>query len=665
MRRRRTARRVVAAAALGFLAFLVLSVKPRGTRTRDVPGEVAETLVREAPGLRDRLRFRDFVYDESRKQEGTFRLRAAEAIGFSENGEDSFRLKDVEVEARGADAATPVFLRAPRAELNQNSRAVRVFDGVTLQGQDLTLRAAAVRYDPASKAFSSEGPVAAVRGRLVGSAAAGKVETRDGRMSLEGDVRLRGRDEKGRPVSIEAPLLVLGRDGALLASGGVSLKTDQLVLRSESLSRATEDGGDRLRAAGDARVLVVPRERGLPAPAVVRGEAIDLVRSADGLPRLLTVASPGAEARIDVAPSERAGARRVVTARADVRFASGQLSEVTFPESFRGAETAAAPGPDGGLRELSARFARVTFRPDDGRLDVAALEGEVVATEGSRARLTAARGTLRGADDSAVFAGDPGAPASYRDERGAVTAKVLEYHRREERVEASGDVAASYAGAERANLPGGEAGEPFFSESDALQLLVRERRLRLTGNVKAWQKENVLRSSTLVVDDGERSLRAEGNVRASLKRRAAAAASGAPKKPDETLHASGDLLTHREAERTVRIEGRATLVSGSFRVTSDVTDVKISADRSAEYAEARGSVLLEDSAQRRRGEGSRATWRAQTDVVTLEGEPARAVDGSGNRLAGAVLTFRQGRSRVDVESAPGVKTEGVFRPEGS
>ena len=66
------------------------------------------------------------------------------------------------------------------------------------------------------------------------------------------------------------------------------------------------------------------------------------------------------------------------------------------------------------------------------------------------------------------------------------------------------------------------------------------------------------------------------------------------------------------------------------------------------------------------GEGHRRGDAGGTsDVVTLEGEPARAVDGSGNRLAGAVLTFRQGRSRVDVESAPGVKTEGVFRPEGS
>ncbi|MDL1950303.1 hypothetical protein FBQ97_10880, partial [Acidobacteria bacterium ACD] len=196
------------------------------------------------------------------------------------------------------------------------------------------------------------------------------------------------------------------------------------------------------------------------------------------------------------------------------------------------------------------------------------------------------------------------------------------------------------------------------SESERLTVFPEARRAVLSGNVKAWQRENVLRCATLTLDAG--SLRAEGDVRASLKRRAAPGS----KAPDETVTASGDLLTHHEADRTVRVEGRAVLVSGGFQLSADVTDVRLGAERTAEYAEARGTVVIEDRLQHRRGEGKRATWRSQTDVVTLEGEPARAVDGSGNRLAGAVLTFRQGRSRVDVESAPGVGTEGVFRPEG-
>ena len=84
-----------------------------------------------------------------------------------------------------------------------------------------------------------------------------------------------------------------------------------------------------------------------------------------------------------------------------------------------------------------------------------------------------------------------------------------------------------------------------------------------------------------------------------------------------------------------------------------------------ESAEARGTVVLEDRATSRRGEGNLATWKPESETVVLEGTPASAIDGNRNRMTGARLTFRQGQSRVDVESAPGVKSEGSYRPEGS
>jgi lipopolysaccharide export system protein LptA len=107
------------------------------------------------------------------------------------------------------------------------------------------------------------------------------------------------------------------------------------------------------------------------------------------------------------------------------------------------------------------------------------------------------------------------------------------------------------------------------------------------------------------------------------------------------------------------------MVSGSWSMNATVADIRLTKDRAVESAEARGSVVLEDRATARRGEGSLATWRPETETVTLEGTPATALDGKGNRMTGARLTFRQGRSRVDVESAPGVRSEGSYRPEGS
>ena len=133
----------------------------------------------------------------------------------------------------------------------------------------------------------------------------------------------------------------------------------------------------------------------------------------------------------------------------------------------------------------------------------------------------------------------------------------------------------------------------------------------------------------------------------------------------ETVTASGSVLTHREAERLVRIEGASSVVSGSWSMTADVTDVVLGPEQTIEHAEARGNVVVEDRSDGRRGEGAKATWRPQTETISLEGKPATALDGKGNRMTGALLTFQRGSGRVDVETGPGIPSQGIIRPEGS
>ena len=262
------------------------------------------------------------------------------------------------------------------------------------------------------------------------------------------------------------------------------------------------------------------------------------------------------------------------------------------------------------------------------------------------------------------FSGDAGTPATYKDDKGTIVAITIAYAKRDDCVDAAGNVRASYAGEAKGNLFGSSPDAPLFSESDTLRIFVARQKILLGGNVRAWQKENVLRSATLEVDDATRTLRAEGNVRAFL-RRDPAPAKGASSKPGpaETINATGDLLTHRESDRFVRIEGHATMVSGTWLMNSDIADFRLAPDRSVEYAEARGTVTIEDRTMHRRGEGGRAIWRPQVEAVTLEGQPATALDGKGNRAQGAVLTFRQGRSRVDVETSGSVGSQTVVKPE--
>ncbi len=679
---RRIARACVAALATGFTLFVVFSYHKPGARTEGARDPVAETLLREAGGKRDTMRGRDFQYDETRATEGRYRVRASESVKFEEKGEKIYRLKDVVFESREGAGERVISVRAPRAEMIEGSRAFRIFDGVRIEGEETSLSAASFRYDPALRMLASEGPVAGLRGALVAHAASGKLGVRDGTLVLDGDAHLSGRAEGGRAVDLAAPHVVVSRNGRLDATGGAVLKTDRFILRSESVSRLAEPEGSRLLSTTEAFLLVLPDGDQPPAALTAQGDALEMRLDASGQPAGLE-ADGGARglARLDLGPagasgtsgtSGISGARRALAPHFSGRFENGRFRELTVPERLDAAESGRAGGPAGsGLRTLTAGFARVLFLPDGRSIETATFEKGVELTDGKRATLKAPHGTLRGRDDTAVFSGEPDVPARYHDERGAITARSLSWNAREERLDAAGTVKASYApgaGPGRGGFLGGDGKSPFFSESDTLKLLSRTSRLVLTGSVRAWQNENVLRCGTLELDDAAKTMRAEQKVQAFFRRETAPVKGTRPPpggRPSETVNAAGDVLIHREEERFVRLEGHATMTSGIFTMSSDVTDIRLAPDRTIEYTEARGAVVVEDRMQHRRGEGTKAIWRPQTEAVTLEGAPATALDGKGNRSTGAILTFRQKSSQVDVETGGSVPTETILKPEGS
>ena len=151
---RRKARLLIGFAAGAYLFYLGWTVRPTGARPKELAGQVAATLAKEAAGIRDRLRFRDFVYDDH-SEGGSYRIKASEALGFSSDGDDVFRLMDVRVETSGQEGRPGVALRAPRAEFRQGTKALRVYEGFTMEGETASLRGASFRFDPARREFLS------------------------------------------------------------------------------------------------------------------------------------------------------------------------------------------------------------------------------------------------------------------------------------------------------------------------------------------------------------------------------------------------------------------------------------------------------------------------------------------------------------------------------
>lgn len=652
-------------AVAGFPLLVVVSYRPSGARTLESREEVAETLLREAQGARDRLRFEDFDYSESEGDAEVYRLRAVEAIAFGEGSDRMFRLKDVTFQSRDAASGRVALVSAPRAEFVPATKAFRVFDGVRIDGEGVGIRSVSFNYDPMRKLLVSEGAVTAMRDGLVATALAGSVETAAGVIRFRDDVRLGGVDDRGRRIVLQAREVDLRRGGGFTARGSVVLKTDELLLRGDEAEREPLGDADRISARGEVEAVVIPRQaEKLTAPIRAEGDSLEMKRDASGAPGdLLLTGSP---ARLDIPPEGAAGARRAISNRFEATMSGGKLARVTVPGPLTLAESAPAARPGEttapAARLLAAGNGQLSFGPDGKTIDTAVLDGGVSLSEGSRSVVTSPRATLRAADESAVFAGTAEQPARYEDEKAHVQANVLTWFRRDERIEGAGNVKTTFRGQEGSEILGGDSSAPVSSESDFLRVTSADRKVLLTGNVTAWQEENVLRAQTLALDDRNRSLRAEGNVRTTFRRRRFDSKTKVA--AVETVAASGNVLTHREAERLLRIEGASSVTSGNWMMKADVTDVVLGPNRSVDYAEARGSVVVEDRADRRRGEGSLATWRPQLDAITLEGQPATAFDGKGNRMTGARLTFQKGSGRVDVETGPGIPSQGILRPEG-
>lgn len=665
-RTRRLVRRTLAFLALGgFPLLVVLSYRPSGARTLEAREEVAKTLLSESQGIRDRLRFEDFDYSENEGDAEVYRLRAAEAIAFAEGADRMFRLKDVTFQSRDAASGRVAVVTAPRAEFVPSTKAFRVFEGVRIEGEGAGIRSVSFNYDPGRKLLVSEGPVTALREGLVATALQGSVETAAGIVRFRDDVRLGGVDDRGRRFSLCAKEVDLRRGGGFSARGTVILKTDELVLRGDEAEREPLGEADRLSARGSVEAILIPAPGGeFTAPIRAEGESLDVRRDTTGAPGDLLL--KGSPARLDIPPQDPAGARRAIATSFEATLAGGKLTRVTVPVPLSLAESAplARPGADKpqAARLLTAGTGQLSFGPDGRTIETAVLDGGVTLAEGMRMSVRAPRATLRAMDESAVFAGTVDEPARYEDEKARVLANVLTWFRRDERIEGAGHVKTTFRGREGSEILGGGSGAPVSSESDFLRVTSADRKVLLTGNVTAWQEENVLRAQSLLLDDRERSLRAEGNVRTTFRRKRVDPKTKAG--VVETVAASGNVLTHREAERLLRIEGSSSVTSGTWVMKADVTDVVLGPDRAVDYAEARGNVVVEDRADRRRGEGAMATWRPQADAITLEGQPATAFDGKGNRMTGARLTFQKGSGRVDVETGPGIPSQGILRPEG-
>jgi lipopolysaccharide transport protein LptA len=120
-----------------------------------------------------------------------------------------------------------------------------------------------------------------------------------------------------------------------------------------------------------------------------------------------------------------------------------------------------------------------------------------------------------------------------------------------------------------------------------------------------------------------------------------------------------------DAARTAAFEGDVAARRGLQTARGDRGECRLDAAGRIERTVLEGNVAFEDRGTGRQGSGTRAVDDPASGVTNLAGDPAVAQDAQGNRVQGAVLTFRKESGSVEVKAKEGGRVESVYQTHGS
>ncbi|HWC65571.1 MAG TPA: LptA/OstA family protein, partial [Thermoanaerobaculia bacterium] len=154
---------------------------------------------------------------------------------------------------------------------------------------------------------------------------------------------------------------------------------------------------------------------------------------------------------------------------------------------------------------------------------------------------------------------------------------------------------------------------------------------------------------------------AQGGVRATGR---TTAPRGAAEKEAPRVTVSARTMRWSDASRVAVFEEDVRATRGSQSARSDRGECRVDASGRIERTVLEGDVRFEDRATGRSGTGTRAVDDPKEGVTNLAGDPAVAQDAQGNRIRGAVLTFRKESGSVEVKAKEGGRVESVYQTHG-
>lgn len=543
----------------------------------------------------------------------------------------------------------PVIIRSARAAFEESVRKLSFWDGVTAE-QDRAILSGDLMNGLLNEQKRLE--KVEVRGnsylRSMEQGKAVEVHSADMDFFLNKDQRLERavamRDTRAR--SLDA-------DSAMELAGANVLNVDFLVQGEHSLLK-------EMRTEGRSVVtLAAPKSKASDPRAAnkrLTADAVKLTWRLSGRDLDKAEAVGNAELFIEPVVKNASTDKKTITAsRFDCDFyEAGNLAR-TFVATG-GAKAVIEPmqsGEDRGTRTLTSQKMAAVFVRETQDVERFDAQGDAKFNEKDR-NGTAANIAYVAAEDTVRLRG--GEPTVW-DSRARTKALELDSDLRNGVSYGRGKTATTYYSQEQTNgaTPFSKVKSPVFIVSDRAEFHHDSGIAIYTGDARAWQDDNYVRSEKLTIFANEKRMQASGHVQSALYNTRRRDGGGIT-----TAFATADSMTYADANRLLHYEGGVDIRQGTDRITSGVADIYLAKETSElEKTIAQRNVVL--TQPNRKGSGDWLQYTAADEMAILKGNPARVEDLQQGTTEGGRLTVNMREGRVVADDARGPLSPGRVR----
>ena len=548
------------------------------------------------------------------------------------------------------------------------------------RSRPVTIRSAQALFEQATMKLSFSGGVTAEQERDVMSGEnlylTINEQKRVQKIEIRGNSYLRSMEE-GRSAEVHSADMDffldkdqrLERAVAMRDAGGRSLDADsELQLTGASLIEVLfQAQGDRsllkqMRTEGRSVInLSAPKSKANDPRAASKrltADTVKLIWRVSGRDLDQAEAVGNAELFVDpVIKNARADRHTLTAPRIDCDFfETGNLAR-TFVATG-GAKVVVEPVQkveDRGTRVLTSQKITAVFVKDTQAIERTDAQGDAKFNENDRNGVASTISYTSGDNTVRLRGGEP----TVWDARARTKAVELDSDLTNHVSYSRGKTATTYYSQVQTNgaVPFSKVNSPVYIVSDRGEFYSDRELAIYTGNARAWQDDNFVRSDKLTIYLNEKKMDANGRVQSEIYNARRKGATGTSTVPVSAL---ADSMSYSEPTRTLHYEGNVDIRQGTDRVTSGVADVYLFKESAeVEKTVAQRNVVL--TQPNRKGTGDWIQYTSADEVAVLTGNPARVEDAEKGSTEGGRLTVNMRDGRVTADDVRGPQSPGRVR----